>query len=242
MDLLMTATTAHIAEKTAEIQPPPARKIELWTAVWAPETSEPVRRQPHRTAPPAKLASRDPRCPRAAPPPAKCTGRTGPRNTHTDQRTSSRHLRGFQSAVGAAASASTRLACLAPQETADGRDVDWQAVAEQSWIKLRPNASVPIAEETRLSQEQWFPRTATSYAAAPIAEETAASEEIAPPAGKIIGKIRALTPIGISKPVRQPESARAPHRAPHIAMRIKVLRRDRATEQHAHGASRPPEL
>ena len=49
MDLLMTATTAHIAEKTAEIQPPPARKIELWTAVWAPETSEPVRRQPHRT-------------------------------------------------------------------------------------------------------------------------------------------------------------------------------------------------
>ena len=170
---------------------------------------------------PAKLASRDPRCPRAAPPPAKCTGRTAPRNTHTDQRTSSRHLRGFQSAVGAAASASTRLACLAPQETADGRDVDWQAVAEQSWIKLRPNASVPIAEETRLSQEQWFPRTATSYAAAPIAEETAASEEIAPPAGKIIGKIRALTPIGISKPVRQPESARAPHRAPHIAMRIK---------------------
>ena len=222
MDLLMTATTAHIAEKTAEIAPPPpARKIELWTAVWAPETSEPVRRQPHRTAPPAKLASRDPRCPRAAPPPAKCTGRTGPRNTHTDQRTSSRHLRGFQSAVGAAASASTRLACLAPQETADGRDVDWQAVAEQSWIKLRPNASVPITEVTRLSQEQWFPRTATSYAAAPIAEETAASEEIAPPAGKIIGKIRALTPIGISKPVRQPESARAPHRAPHIAMRIK---------------------
>lgn len=144
MDLLMTATTAHIAEKTAEIAPPPpARKIELWTAVWAPETSEP--------------------------------------------------------------------------ETADGRDVDWQAVAEQSWIKLRPNASVPIAEETRLSQEQWFPRTATSYAAAPIAEETAASEEIAPPAGKIIGKIRALTPIGISKPttVRQRKPTERP-RITHI--------------------------
>lgn len=113
------------------------------------------------------------------------------------------------------------------QETADGRNVenvDWSkaqldAYTEQLWVKVRPNASVPIAEETRKSQEQWFPLTAATYVA-PIAEETDASKETSPPAAKVIGKIRAPTPKGISKPVCQPEKRTSPApRAPSARRR-----------------------
>ena len=77
------------------------------------------------------------------------------------------------------------------------------SILEKSWIKLRPHASVPIAEETRKTQEQFFPLTLTSYeyVAKPIAEETAASDEVTPSAGKTIGKIKAHT---ISKQISKP--------------------------------------
>ena len=80
---------------------------------------------------------------------------------------------------------------------------EWEAILEKSWIKLRPHASVPIAEETRKTQEQFFPLTLTSYkyVAKPIAEETAASEEVTPSADKTIGKIKAPT---ISKQISKP--------------------------------------
>ena len=79
----------------------------------------------------------------------------------------------------------------------------WEEILEKSWIKLRPHASVPIAEETRKTQEQFFPLTLTSYeyVAKPIAEETAASEEVTPSADKTIGKIKAPT---ISKQISKP--------------------------------------
>mgnify|MGYP004184066255 CR=1 FL=1 len=132
------------------------------------------------------------------------------------------------------------------QETADSKDVQkayWDAITKRSWIKLRPNASVPIAQETRTSQEQWFPlSTAPGYVAAPITEETTASEEITPPAGEIIHKIRAPTPMEISKPVCQPESGSSP--APRAAhCHASSLRGDPATAvQRARPASRPPKL
>ena len=128
------------------------------------------------------------------------------------------------------------------QETADSKDVQkkyWEAISEQSWIKLRPNASVPIAQETRTSQEQWFPlSTATGYVAAPITEETATVSND----GKIIGKIRAPTPMEISKPVCQPEGGSSP--APRAAhCHASSLRGDPATAvQRARPASRPPKL
>ena len=80
---------------------------------------------------------------------------------------------------------------------------EWEAILEKSWIKLRPHASVPIAEETRKTQEQFFPLTLTSYeyVAKPIAEETAASDEVTPSADKTIGKIKAPT---ISKQISKP--------------------------------------
>ena len=80
---------------------------------------------------------------------------------------------------------------------------EWEAILEKSWIKLRPHASVPIAEETRKTQEQFFPLTLTSYeyVAKPIAEETAASDEVTPSADKTIGKIKAHT---ISKQISKP--------------------------------------
>ena len=79
----------------------------------------------------------------------------------------------------------------------------WEEILEKSWIKLRPHASVPIAEETRKTQEQFFPLTLTSYeyVPKPIAEETAASEEVTPSADKTIGKIKAPT---ISKQISKP--------------------------------------
>ena len=79
----------------------------------------------------------------------------------------------------------------------------WEEILEKSWIKLRPHASVPIAEETRKTQEQFFPLTLTSYeyVAKPIAEETAASDEVTPSADKTIGKIKAPT---ISKQISKP--------------------------------------
>jgi hypothetical protein len=84
---------------------------------------------------------------------------------------------------------------------------EWDAILKKSWIKLRPHASVPIAEETRQTQEHFFPLTLTSYeyAAKPIAEETAASDEITPSAGHpvraSIGKIKTPT---ISKQISKP--------------------------------------
>ena len=80
---------------------------------------------------------------------------------------------------------------------------EWEAILEKSWIKLRPHASVPIAEETRKTQEQFFPLTLTSYeyVPKPIAEETAASDEVTPSADKTIGKIKAPT---ISKQISKP--------------------------------------
>lgn len=79
----------------------------------------------------------------------------------------------------------------------------WEEILEKSWIKLRPHASVPIAEETRKTQEQFFPLTLTSYeyVPKPIAEETAASDEVTPSADKTIGKIKAPT---ISKQISKP--------------------------------------
>ena len=100
----MTATTARIAEATAANAPPPARKIEIWAPM---EISELVRRRPAPHRQPAKPAPRDPRCLRAASPPAKCPGRPTPRNAH-GPRPRPPEISAFVQQLAA----STHLACL----------------------------------------------------------------------------------------------------------------------------------
>ena len=69
------------------------------------------------------------------------------------------------------------------QESANSKATD--AAVERVWIKVRPNASVPIAEETTKMHEHFFPLTTKTYVAAPTAKESAARQETSPqPAGK----------------------------------------------------------
>ena len=134
---------------------------------------------------------------RAAPSPAECvdphlSARTRTRVHHT------RHARAYTQTR-------TRSCSISGSSVDSPRSQkgEWDAILEKSWIKLRPHASVPIAEETRKTQEQFFPLTLTSYeyVAKPIAEETAASDEVTPSADKTIGKIKAPT---ISKQISKP--------------------------------------
>jgi len=68
-------------------------------------------------------------------------------------------------------------------ESANSKATD--AAVERVWIKVRPNASVPIAEETTKMHEHFFPLTTKTYVAAPTAKESAARQETSPqPAGK----------------------------------------------------------
>ena len=202
---------------------------------------------PTRTAPPTCKA----RAPRSALPARRLATNQVSWPTYATQRTRAaptptRHL-----CVCAAACSIDSPGVPRAQETADGRNVenaDWSKVqldayTEQLWIKVRPNAFVPIAEETRKSQEQWFPLTAATYVA-PITKETDAGKGTTPPAAKVIGKIRVPTPMGISKPVCQPE-AREPctaRRPPAAAHRQACVLRRPCPAQHARPAPRPPGL
>ena len=188
--LLMIPTAARIVEETA---PPPARQIQ-----WAPMAFSEQESVCPATRPPAPFAKLAP--PRLQP---SASTRT---SQHVHARAYTTHARS-RSRVHARTYTQTRTrSCSISGSSVDSprlQKEEWEAILEKSWIKLRPHASVPIAEETRKTQEQFFPLTLTSYeyVPKPIAEETAASDEVTPSADKTIGKIKAPT---ISKQISKP--------------------------------------
>ena len=157
--------------------------------------------------PPARTAPQTCKA-RAAPSPAKCvdphlSARTRTRVHHTRALALARARTHAHTNTHAHTHANTCSISGSSVDSPRSQKGEWDAILEKSWIKLRPHASVPIAEETRKTQEQFFPLTLTSYeyVAKPIAEETAASDEVTPSAGKTIGKIKAPT---ISKQISKP--------------------------------------
>ena len=76
--------------------------------------------------------------------------------------------------------------------------MDWEAIAEQAWIEVRPFALTPVAKETARSKEGWFPLTASR-------ETTAQS---------VVG----LAPMAIFKPVTRTASPQ--HARPRACPRV----------------------
>ena len=193
--LLMIPTAARIVEETEETAPPPARQIQWAPMAFSEQESVCPATRPHPNRTPAKLALL-----RLQP---SASTRT---SQHAHARAYTTHARS-RSRVHARTYTQTRTrSCSISGSSVDSprsQKEKWEEILEKSWIKLRPHASVPIAEETRKTQEQFFPLTLTSYeyVAKPIAEETAASDEVTPSAGKTIGKIKAPT---ISKQISKP--------------------------------------
>ena len=198
--LLMIPTAARIVEETAE-DPPPARQIQWAPMAFSEQESVCPAVRPHsahtatsllRLQPSASSRTSQHAHARAYTTHARSRSRVHAR-TYTQTRTYTRTDKHVQHQWQLASVDSPRL-----------QKEKWEEILDKSWIKLRPHASVPIAEETRKTQEQFFPLTLTSYeyVAKPIAEETAASDEVTPSADKTIGKIKApTTSKQISKPV-----------------------------------------
>ena len=188
--LLMIPTAARIVEETAE-DPPPARQIQWAPMAFSEQESVCPATRPHSTRTARLQSSRWRRRRRRRRRP-HLSARTRTRVHHT------RHARAYTQTR-------TRSCSISGSSVDSPRSQKekWEEILEKSWIKLRPHASVPIAEETRKTQEQFFPLTLTSYeyVAKPIAEETAASDEVTPSADKTIGKIKAPT---ISKQISKP--------------------------------------
>ena len=184
--LLMIPTAARIVEETEETAPPPARQIQWAPMAFSEQESVCPATRPHSTRTARLQSSRcsvSSRVRRLVPLSTHMHARTPHTRararacTHTRARTHVHTNTHVHTHVHT--HRQTRAASVAAYSVDSPRSQKekWEEILEKSWIKLRPHASVPIAEET------------------------AASDEVTPSADKTIGKIKAPT---ISKQISKP--------------------------------------